>query len=469
VDSGSISLLALLHGALAALCIYHALLYKRDTRAATGWIMFCLFVPYAGPISYYLFGINRVRSRAQEFRRRLFQVGRESGRYRVPHTADLGHGLITVGQRVTGRAPSRGNSIRVLHNGEQTYPAMLASIAGATQRVLLSTYILKTDQTGQVFADALADAAARGVDVLVLVDGVGELYAWPRASKMLRQRGVTTARFLPPSLLPPSIHLNLRNHRKLLIIDHEVAYAGGMNISNDHTSVDGEPRSVTDVHFALRGPVVTDLAAVFDMDWRFSNSTTAMPADAHAPAPTGEAACRLIPDGPDENLDSLALTLLGVVNAAERTVDVMTPYFLPSRELIAAFKTAALRGVRVRIVLPAKNNLFFVHWANRNVLAELLEWGVEVYYQPAPFSHSKLLCVDENYSLIGSANIDPRSLRLNFELGIEVFYPAVNGELCAHIDAVVRRSSPVTIEQLDRRSIPVRLRDSLSSLFSPYL
>jgi cardiolipin synthase len=207
---------------------------------------------------------------------------------------------------------------------------------------------------------------------------------------------------------------------------------------------------------------------VFHADWHLATGQSIL-ADAHpSPYADGYARCRVIPDGPDDQLDALALTIQGVVGGALDSVRIMTPYFLPSRELIGSLQAAALRGISIRIVLPAKNNLIFVHWANRSLLAELLEWGIEICYQPAPFCHSKLLCVDDEYCLIGSANLDPRSLRLNFELGIEIFSAPLSSELRAHIDAVVATSKPITVEELQARSTPVRLRDSFVNLFSPY-
>jgi len=468
VSSISVYLLALLHIAPATWSVYHILLYKRDSRAALGWIMACLFIPFGGPVAYFIFGINRVRTRARGMRRPILSVKYESSQSRTATSDAIGKGLDTVGQRVTGRALSSDNAISVFHNGEQAYPAMLASIENAKSQILLATYILKTDQTGRSFADALSAAAARGVDVMVLIDGIGEMYSWKKPSKLLQRRGVNVGRFLPPRLIPPSIYVNLRNHRKLLVVDNNVAYAGGMNISDDHTSVPGEQRKVTDVHFRLRGPVVAELAVVFIDDWRFATGQSIELAEQQALS-VGHARCRVVPDGPDDKLDALALTIQGVISSASNSVDIMTPYFLPSRELIASLQSAALRGIRVRIVLPAKNNLFYVHWANRNLLGELIEWGIEICYQPAPFCHSKLFCVDDEYCLIGSANLDPRSLRLNFELGIEIFSAPLNTELRAHIDAVTARSKPITIEELKARSTAVRLRDSFVNLFSPYL
>ena len=219
MSSVLVYLLTLAHIALASWSIYHILLYKRDTRAAMGWIMACLFIPYGGPVAYFIFGINRVRTRARGMRRSLLAVDYESSQTLTTPSSAIGKGLDTVGQRITGRALSKGNAFDVYHNGEEAYPAMLASIDEAKQQVLLATYILKTDQTGRSFADALSAAAARGVEVMVLIDGVGEMYSWKKPSKLLKRRGVNVGRFLPPRLIPPSIYVNLRNHRKLLLVD----------------------------------------------------------------------------------------------------------------------------------------------------------------------------------------------------------------------------------------------------------
>jgi cardiolipin synthase len=346
---------------------------------------------------------------------------------------------------------------------------MVTAINDAKHQVLLTTYILKTDQTGAIFEDALAEAAARGIRVMVLVDGVGEYYSWPRPSKRLRKRGIPVARFLPPRLFPPSIYVNLRNHRKMLVVDDDIAFAGGMNISDEHTSGADRPIKVTDVHFRFRGPIAMDLARIFFNDWGFATGDTRESDVTLVRSNHGTARCRVIPDGPDDSLDAIALTIQSVIAAASNSVDIMTPYFLPSRELIAALQSATLRGVTVRVVLPGKNNLFYMHWANRNILAELLKWNIEVFYQPAPFCHSKVLCVDHEYSMVGSANLDPRSLRLNFELGVEVFSEKLNAELRSHFVSIIAASERLRPDELSNRTVPVRLRDSFISLFSPYL
>tara|TARA_R110002049_G_scaffold30385_2_gene104204 strand:- start:749 stop:2125 length:1377 start_codon:yes stop_codon:yes gene_type:complete len=458
-----------MHLTPAIYSVYHILLYKRDTRSALGWIMACIFIPFGGPVAYFLFGINRVRSRARNLNRRLFKIGYEFGLKRSIPQGQFEKGIRAIGYHITGTELCQGNTIEVFHNGEQAYPAMLEAIKQAKNRVLLTTYILNTDKTGRAFINALSEAIERGVDVRVLVDGIGELYSWPKASSLLMKNNVPVAKFLPPSLFPPNFYLNMRNHRKLLVIDNDLAFAGGMNISDDNISLTNKPRKISDIHFSFRGPFVNDLSKLFYDDWLLATGEQ-LKNDVKASITTnGDTPCRVIPDGPGDDMDFLALTIQAVIATASESIEIMTPYFVPSRELISSLQSAALRGVRVRIVLPEKNNLFYMHWANRNTLSELLQLNIEIFYQAPPFCHSKLLCVDHEYCMVGSANLDPRSLRLNYEVGIEVFSVEMNALIRTHFNDSILKSNRLNRRELENRSIPIRLRDSLVSLLSPYL
>ncbi len=449
----------------------HALLNKRDPRAAIGWCAICLMVPVLGAILYVLFGINRVRSRARRMRlqeRNIPSGPEEVGRGEpgdVPgHLAEL--------SRLSGSLQhwplTERNAVGILHNGENAYPRMLSDIDGARSRISLSTYIFDSDETGRRFIDALAAACARGVDVRVLIDGVGEFYSWPRARRLLRKRGVPARRFAPPTLFPPAIRFNLRNHRKILVVDGAVGFAGGMNIGDRHLA--GRPRGhrSLDIHFRFAGPVAAQLERAFFEDWDRAGGVCP---DAPLPVQpgSGPAASRVLTDGPGEDMDKLTIVLSGAVSVARKRVLVMTPYFLPPRELIGAMVSAALRGVDVSVILPEKSNLPYVHWATRNMLWELLRWGVKVYYQPGDFNHTKVFIVDDNYVQVGSANLDPRSLRLNFELAVEVFDPGFAGQLIDHCLETRNRSREITLEEVDGRPLPQRFRDALAWLFSPYL
>jgi len=471
-------LVLILQVGLGLLCAWHALLTKREPRSALAWIGITLLIPLGGPLLYFAFGVNRIRTRGQRLRRR-FPMPLEFG-YEQPEDADQppvtapsltvtpGSQIARASARVSRRPCLPGNTIDVLHNGEQAYPAMIEVIRSAERYVYLSSYIFGARGAARDIIEALKAAQRRGVTVCVLVDGLGQWYTLARARPLLKEAGVRVAEFLPLRLWPPSLHVNLRNHRKVLVVDGEVALTGGMNIADYHCVERGGRRRVVDLHLRLRGPVVSQIEAVFAEDWHFATGQ-ALPEPRLTAPGHGSAACRVITDGPNEDLDRLALVLLAAVSAAQRRVAIMTPYFLPARELLGALQAAALRGVQVSILLPGKNNLPFVHWATRNMLWELLQHGVAVRYQPPPFVHSKFLLVDDDYAQIGSANLDPRSLRLNFELNVEVFDSAFNAVLASHFQAAWERSREVAPTEISQRRLAVRTRDALCWLFSPYL
>jgi cardiolipin synthase len=346
---------------------------------------------------------------------------------------------------------------------------MLSAIEKARHSVCFASYLFETNRSGRAFIDALAAARARGVDVRVMLDGVGELYSFPRAGYLLKKQGIKVARFIPPRLLPPAIHINLRNHRKLLVVDGVTGFTGGMNIGDRHLRQrpNGRP-GITDIHFQLTGPIVDQLLHVFDEDWNFATGESRQSHSSKHTA-NGNAVCRVVTDGPNEDLGKLAMIMTGAVALAHRRVAIMTPYFLPPPALVSALQAAALRGVEVSVILPSQSNQPLAHWATRNMLWELLQYGVRIYYQPPPFAHSKLLLIDDEYAHIGTANLDPRSLRLNFELVVEIFDGAFVAHMGEHFERVRSMSTEETLAGVDGRALIVRIRDAMAWLFSPYL
>ncbi len=450
----------------------HALLYKREPRSALGWLAVCLLMPYIGPLIYVVFGINRISRQANHagrFPASAYSRATSGNRLEPEYSAAGGH-FIRIADRVAHRPMVSGNRVDTYFSGEDAYAEMLTTIQRAEQRVYLASYIFYSDKTGKQFIKVLQDAAERGIEVRVLIDGVGELYSLPRVTRLLARAGVHHARFIPLRLIPPSLHMNMRNHRKLLIVDSETGFTGGMNIGDHHIADRHGKTPVVDMHFRLTGPVVAQLEQAFAEDWHFATGQHISTSVTNTGAtPAGPAACRVITDGPDDDLGKLALIIQAAISAAHRSVRIMTPYFLPTAEMIAAIKSATLRGVVVDIVLPAKSNLRYVDWATRNLLWEVLQWDVNVYYQPPPFAHSKLFIVDGQYAQIGSANIDPRSLRLNFEIAVEILDDDFAQRLAKHCDEVIGRSRRVTLQEVDGRGYLIRIRDSIAWLFSPYL
>ncbi|MBK1728917.1 phospholipase D-like domain-containing protein [Halorhodospira halophila] len=461
------SVLAAVVGPVAAV---HALLTKREPQVAAAWMAVCIIFPVGGALFYYVFGINRVETRARKLVAEE-RIPPSPGPSMETHSPSLGPEYaeqIRISYAVTGRPLEYGNRVQSLHNGEQAYPTMLEAIDAAQQTVYLSTYIFETNTSGRQFIRALTAAHRRGVEVRVLIDGVGEFYSWPRASRLLRRTGVPVARFLPPRLLPPQLSINLRNHRKLLVIDGQTGFTGGMNLGDRHLLQSDREHRVADIHFLVDGPVVHQMEQVFLEDWAFTTG------EARAASPPGKphvdgALSRIITDGPNEDLDRLVMTLIGALSAAREEIWLVTPYFLPMRSLMTALEAAALRGVEVNVLLPARNNLPFVHWATRHMLGELIHWGVNIYYQPPPFAHTKLFVVDRRYAQVGSANMDPRSLRLNFELNAEFYDRAIAGEMAADCQRIRAHSRRISEEELRQRPPLERVRDAACWLASPYL
>lgn len=455
----------------------HVLLHKRDPRAALVWVVICFALPIVGAMIYWLLGVNRIRTRARDWQDKIRENGMMmsnvcfwSSRQRqtaVFHDENYAS-LLALADTVTRRPLLPGNRVTALHNGEEAYPAMLRAISGAKKSVYLSSYLFSSDTSGRAFAAALKKSAKEGLDVRVLIDGLGERYSLPTARHLFRNSRVQYARFLPPSFLGRGLHFNLRNHRKLLIVDGEKGFTGGMNIGDRHLV--GLPGNHTlDIHFDVQGPVVCQMLEAFMEDWHFITGDVFPNIDQIIPSFGGEAFCRGISAGPNEDFEKLRWIYLGAINCARQKIRLMMPYFVPDRTLMEALTAAALRGVEVTLALPSRSNLPYVDWASRAYFSELLENGIHLFLQPLPFSHGKLLLVDDHYALVGSANLDARSLRLNFEFNLEVFDPNLNSELAAHFDAVCSRSLPLSLEEISRQPLASRLRDGFAKLFSPYL
>lgn len=448
----------------------HAVLHKRDSRAGFGWVVTSLVFIGIGPFLYWLFGINRIRTHAKKLHRlghwsHRTVIEREKWKF-GPDAGDSFYakqygGLLNVSEKVNRHPLMTGNRIRMLRDGEEAYPTMLKAIENAKDFIYLCTYIFDADEKGREFVEALSAARKRGVKVWVLVDGFGEYYSIPRIGSLLKRAGIKVARFLPPALSLNNVHFNLRNHRKILVVDGEAGFTGGMNIRGR--------RCPKDIHFEVRGPVVLELQEVFLEDWYFATrESLPWQTRPHQPLP-GSSACRVVSGGPNEDFEKINWILLGAMACAQKSVQIMTPYFVPDRVMIYALNTTALRNVNVEILLPEKNNLPFVAWASRALFWEMLQNGVKFYYRPPPFSHGKLFVVDHSYALVGSSNWDARSLRLNFELDLEIYDPTVAGELADYFSQVRSQSRPVTLEEVKKDPLPIQFRNSLFKLFSPYL
>lgn len=461
---------------LSIIAAAHAIMTKRDVRSALGWAGLVLLSPGLGVVLYFCLGINRVRRKALALRDTRVRMPSGFYRYSVDpvETAErygqAGETLLQIAKTlgyVSGKPLLRGNTIDILRNGEMAYPAMLTAIAEARTSISLQSYIFDSDRLGLKFVDALAAAVRRGVRVRVLIDGIGVRYSLRPVHRLLRAKGVPTALFIPVRNIKV---LNLRTHRKIMVVDGSTAFTGGMNIRLGHMVTEKSKEPTEDIHFCLRGPVVQQLQEVFADDWNFASGEILQGPNWVAPLEMhGSIFARGIADGPDENVSALAFTLHAAISSAKKRIRVVTPYFVPDITLLSALGVAACRGIEVDIVIPQHGNLRLVEWAAWSQLEEVLSYGCRVWLTSSPFDHSKLMTVDGLWTLFGSSNWDARSLRLNFEHNIEAHDQSFAEKIDAIIEDKIARSKPLTLEDVMRRPFWKKFRDSLARLGSPYL
>lgn len=457
---------AIMHVAIAAAVTIHVLLYKRNVGAAVSWIGIAWLSPFLGGLLYAIMGINRVKRRAKRLLREQSKPSiAEIASADMAPDDPLAPLEYAVG-RLTGLPREHGNRVEVLRSGDQAYPRMLEEIGRATKSIGLESYIFRADAAGVLFHEALIAAHRRGVQVRVLIDGVGGGYFWSGTYQRLKEAGVPVARFLHSFLPWRMPFVNLRNHRKVLVIDGRVGFTGGINIGAENLSASASSQPVRDTHFRLEGPVVEQLTDAFADDWLFTTGEHLPDQDWFPPIDrSGVVAARVVTSGPDEDNERIEFVALHAISCARRSVRVVTPYFLPPEPLTMALGLAAMRGIEVDLIIPERGNHSVLDWARRIPLRALIEAGCRIWLLPPPFEHSKLMTIDDSWTMIGSANWDTRSFRLNFELNVELH----DAGFAHAIAAATRNCRRLTMAELDADPLPVRLRNSAARLLQPYL
>src|SRR5690606_33641720 len=424
-------LAALLSLAFSLAVAAKAAMQKNDVRAAIAWVGVILMSPIADPFLYLSAGINRIRhDQLSPQRSRLVKDYVNGARAPFGDVAPVS-GPQFASLRIlcdqVGRFPLQdGNHITLLDGGDEAYPAMLQAIDEAQHCIALQTYIFDHDRIGLRFAQALQAAHQRGVRIRVLIDAIGSKYSHPPIIRLLRRSGIRAALFMTNPLGLRMPYANLRSHRKILFVDGHLGFTGGMNIREGFMASLAGSHASHDTHFRIEGPVATQLFAVFANDWEFTTRER-LPLEewcvTSPDAPSPHVPARCVRSSPDRFIAASHNVLLGALAVAQRHVRIQSPYFLPDQTLMGALNTAARRGIQVDIVIPGRNNLRLVNYAMTAQLEQVLAGGCRIWRSRSTFNHSKLLTIDGGWSYVGSSNLDPRSLRLNFELDMEVYDP----------------------------------------------
>ncbi len=461
----------------SVIALIHLLLRHHDYRSAAFWTALVVFTPLIGPLLYLLLGINILRRSGRRYRSGINEPWRDP----VPDqplpisandssTMQEHQQLARTLDRISRFSYALGNHLDILHNGDEAMPRMLEAIRGARQSITLASYIFEATGIGADFVTELSLAVKRGVQVRVMVDDAGTRYSRPPVVEALTQAGVTARRFMPSRMLLRLITMNLRNHRKILVVDGQTAFTGGMNIREGNMIARKPPHPVHDLHFQVTGPCVAQIQRVFAEDWAFcTNETLDGPLWFPDLTATGSTSAIGIVDGPDEDMEVMPAAFFAALNAAREEVKIATPYFLPNAVLIAALRLCAVRGVKVTILTPAENNIPFVGWAAQTLYPDLLSMGCRIFESAPPFDHSKLFLIDGVWSFLGSTNWDPRSLRLNFEFNLACHGAELCQRLAGEMDAKLAHSREITHEMLENAPFLHRLRSGFARLFIPAL
>jgi len=426
---------------------------------ALAWILALFVAPGFGVLAWWAFGRTTLerRRRKRTAKKKVFH-GRQPGPKTEPGTRF--DELFPERARESAFA-SRGNQLRLLADGRSFFDALEAAILQAKRRIHVQMYILADDDTGNRILDLLETRAQEGVEVRILIDGFGS-----RRSRRLVQRMKTSpiklAYFLPSRLSPlHAPRLNFSNHRKIVIIDDHLAFTGGMNIAHEYE------HAWRDLMLEIRGPAARSLHHIFLDDWYFATDETLTEPETAAPTPGG---CDLavVASGPDTE-PWIHDAYFMAITQAKRRVMLVTPYFIPSPALVTALRTAAGRGVDVRIILPSESDVTLVKWASRSYYSKLVQAGVRIFEYQGPMLHAKALVEDDTLLSVGTANVDSRSFSLSFEVSCFISSASMNRELSAWIDGILLVSQEADLKSLEQKSTPQKLAESAAHLLSPLL
>lgn len=457
------------------------LLERRDPSKTLAWLLILVFLPLLGFILYLIFGRHprkqRITRKKQLLNNHLYPLSAslyqetQNSMSNSIEAQEKSH-LIKLIYNNADFPPTTNNEIQVLTDGQEIFPAFIEAIKGAQKYIYLETYILRDDQIGTTVAGLLCAKAQAGVHVRLIYDGLGSRDLRKEFLEKLRAAGVETAAFFPVKL--PFLHrkINYRNHRKILVIDATIGFVGGANIGDEYLGENPAIGYWRDTHVRLEGNAVYFLQRIFLQDWHFITGKTL----AHSSPdllPSGKAhnnrIVQITASGPDSQWEAIMQVYYYTIATAEKSIYITSPYFIPNESILTALKTAALSGVDVKLLLPAKPDHKVVFWAAMSYLQELLEAGVEIYFYHKGFIHAKVITVDGIVSSIGSANMDQRSFSLNFEVNAFIYDQKTALRLKQEFLEDLQHAKKLNLEEFQKRSLGHHFLESIARLFSPLL
>ena len=470
---------------LSVWALYVVFYEKKTPGVIWAWLFVLFFLPGIGLFAYLIFGADgRKHKRFSQKARRdesIFAHFME----KYPDMADNSYVLNSEGiipaenpkhlndlvlmNRNSGRSPYRSNnSIKIYNEGESKFKDLLDDIEGAKHFIHMQYYLFHDDMLGTAIMNALAKKAKEGIEVKLLYDGMGNASNLPNFSRILKKAGGDVRLFLPPR----GIRINYRNHRKIAVIDGQIGYIGGLNIGDEYISQSKRFGFWRDTHIRIVGDAVKDLELRFIMDWNFTKGQSLGIEPKYFPEVSRQEESinmQIISSGPDSRWDNIHNNYFKMITEANKRIYIATPYFVPDDSLLEALKTAALSGVDVRIIIPAKPDHPFVYYSSINYLGELLDAGVKCYEYTKGFIHSKVMTMDGIITSVGTANMDIRSFKLNFEVNALIYNQKVTEEFDRQFDIDFNDCRKMTKSIYESKGKITKFKEAVARLISPLL
>ncbi|MEN8701412.1 cardiolipin synthase [Bacillus infantis] len=475
-----ISLIFVLNVIFAVIVIF---LERRDAGGTWAWLMVLFFIPILGFIMYFLFGQNlarrkmfqwedrekvgideMIRQQIHSIKNKLFSFRNET----IRESYDLIYMHLINNEAVL----TQDNEVEIFTDGRKKFDSLIGDIKSAKDHIHLQYYIFKKDNLGKGLVSLLTEKAKEGVKVRVLYDELGSRGVTKRFFRELRAAGGEVEAFFPSRLPFINIRVNYRNHRKLAIIDGKLGYVGGFNVGDEYLGLDPSFGYWRDTHLRISGEAVHAIQTRFILDWNQASHRH----DIHYhtryfPESTGSGniGIQIVNSGPDSEWEQIKNGYIKMISSAKESIMIQTPYFIPDASLLDALRIASLSGVKVKIMIPNKPDHMFVYWATYSYIGEMLKTGAEIYIYDNGFIHAKTIVVDEKIASVGTANIDVRSFRLNFEVNAFIYDKEVSRQLAGKFRDDIELSSLMDAERYSKRSFYIRLKESISRLLSPIL
>jgi cardiolipin synthase len=456
------------HAIITLLLIPYILQVKRDPTVAIAWCLIVILLPVAGALLFWAFGINYLRRQVQKTRA---QRTARSFPDAVLPAGEIGYPALAKFALAANAFPvSDGNQITLYHETTKAFTALLETIRSANHHIHLEFFILRPDETGRILYALLTEKAKAGVEVRLLYDSLGTLSFTHRRFWEMIQAGAKVWPFLSVNPFRSLIRINLRNHRKITVVDGKIGFTGGMNIGDEYLGKDPAFGYWRDTFLKVEGPAVAGLQRVFAEDWDFA-AKEPLVGEKYFPAlaQAGQDVVQVVESGPDQVDNSIREIYFAAILGAEKRLWIASPYFVPDNGIQDALKLARRRGVDVRLLTISRPDHKVSFYAGRYYFTEMLAAGVKIYLYKPGMMHSKNIMVDGRWAIAGSANLDNRSLQLNFEIGCMLHSQRLIHDLENHFEEDLTQAELLDAKRFDARSFSSRLAENACRLFSPVL